>query len=122
MAQQRATIVAHALDDVRIDLTPSRERREPVEAPSESLVPSPSTETRSFYPNPLPVDGSIETVLKEFVSLRAAGKRERMVPYPVRFPVADIAELESLREERGIIPAQFIRDAVKVCLELLRRS
>lgn len=68
---------------------------------------------------PLP-DGS--DLLQGFASLRPAAKRERMVPYPIRLPAGQIAELESLRAERGIIPAEFIRDAVASCLELLRKA
>jgi hypothetical protein len=45
-----------------------------------------------------------------------------MVPYPIRLPVAQIGELERLKAERGIIPAEFIRDAVASCLALLRQS
>jgi hypothetical protein len=45
-----------------------------------------------------------------------------MVPYPIRLPAGQIAELERLRGERGIIPAEFIRDAVASCLGLLRKS
>lgn len=104
MAQERATIVAHALDGARIDLTPIRDRRPPVEATERAK------------------DASSENILGGFASLRPVGKRERMVPYPIRLPTAQIAELEQLREERGIIPAEFIRDAVASCLALLRRS
>jgi len=60
--------------------------------------------------------------LNGFASLRPGGKRERMVPYPIRLPAGQIAELERLRGERGIIPAEFIRDAVASCLGLLRKS
>lgn len=41
-----------------------------------------------------------------------------MVPYPVRFLPSQIAKLESLKG-RGIVPAEFIRDAVASCLALL---
>jgi hypothetical protein len=65
---------------------------------------------------------SSETILGGFASLRPGAKRERMVPYPIRLPAAQIADLERLRDERGIIPAEFIRDAVASCLALLLRS
>lgn len=77
---------------------------------------------RTFVHRPLPVDASSETILKGFASLRPAAKRERMVPYPIRLPASQIAELEGLREDRGIIPAEFIRDAVAGCLALLRKA
>lgn len=120
MAQQRAPIASHALDDVHVDLSPVRDRREPVEAPG--AFPAPSTHLRSFMANPLPAQASGETILQGFASLRPAGKRERMVPYPIRLPAAQIAHLERLKEERGIIPAEFIRDAVASCLALLLQA
>jgi hypothetical protein len=59
------------------------------------------------------------TILESFASLRPGAKRERMVPYPIRLPVAQIARLEQLKRDRGVIPAEFIRDAVAGCLALL---
>lgn len=132
MAKERASIVAHALDDARIELTPSRAAREVVgalrafsdklDAPGDPL-PAPSARPVDFMYVPLggqPATGS--AMLESFASLRPAAKRERMVPYPIRLPAAQIAELERLREKRGIIPAEFIRDAVASCLALLREA
>jgi hypothetical protein len=69
--------------------------------------------------HPLP-DGS--DLLNGFASLRPGGKRERLVTYPVRLTTTQIAELEALKADRGIIPAEFIRDAVALSLELLRKG
>lgn len=77
---------------------------------------------KSFRNFTSPVEASNENILKGFASLRPEGKRERMVPYPIRLPAAQIAELERLRADRGIIPAEFIRDAVASCLALLLKG
>lgn len=61
-------------------------------------------------------------MLSGFSSLRAAEKRDPLVPYPVRFRASQIAALEGLKEDRGIVPAEFIRDAVAGCLALLLRD
>lgn len=54
--------------------------------------------------------------------MRPTEKRDRLVPYPIRLPASQIAALEELKAKRGIIPAEFIRDAVAGCLELLRKT
>lgn len=100
MAYKRAPLVSVGLEDANAPIPPIRNHRSPVEAPES--------------------EGN-ETILKGFASLRPTAKRERMVPYPVRLAQSQIDELERLREEQGIIPAAFIRDAVTSCLTLLSR-
>lgn len=121
MAKERATILAHELDIDRIDLTPVRDHRSRVEAPSEIFTSSPLPGRPASISMPAGFESN-DTILDGFASLRPAEKRERMVPYPIRLPTAQIAELERLKLERGIIPAEFIRDAVASCLALLRRE
>jgi hypothetical protein len=100
MAQKSAPLAGYAIEDLHSDLGPSRVRGERLEAPVEREAPS---------------DG---TMLDGFASLRPS-KRGRLVPYPIRLPQSQIDSLERLRAERGIIPSEFIRDAVAGCLRLV---
>jgi hypothetical protein len=123
MAQKRASLASVALEDLHSPLTSIRDRAEPLAAPGGGeAMPEPSSEPRNFFFRPLGEDepASEATMLDGFASLRRE-KRERLVPYPIRLPVAQIAALERLKEEQGIVPAEFIRDAVASCLKLIQR-
>ncbi len=104
MAHKRASILTTGLEDLHAPIPPIRDHRSPVEAPER------------------PESTSGETILDGFSSLRRNGKRDRLVPYPIRLAQTQIDDLEELREQRGIIPAEFIRDAVASCLALLHKS
>jgi hypothetical protein len=111
MAKERATIVAHALDDARIDLTPVRDRRTSVEAAGEfsDPLPEPSNQVRKFASRPLPATAPFPSVAK-------ASAKDRLVSYSVRLKLSQIERLEELKAERGIVPSELLRDFIDRCL------
>jgi hypothetical protein len=100
MAQKRAPIVTVGLEDANVPLTPIRDHRTPVEASErEDAI-------------------GVKSFINGFSSIRPVARRERMIPYPVRLTAAQIASLERLKE-RGIVPAEFIREALERCIAVL---
>ncbi len=107
MAQKRATIASHALDDAHIDLTPVRDRRAPLEAINS--LPDAHEALRDFV-------SAATSNISQFPSVMKASAKDRLVSYSVRLRLSQVERLEQLKAERGIVPSELIRDFIDRCL------
>jgi hypothetical protein len=94
MANKRAVIDITRLSDIHVPLTSSRDREELV-APT--IGPEPAS-----YP-----------------SLDVA-KDDPLVPYPLQLRLSQVLALRRLKAERGIVPAQLVREFIEVGLKSIR--
>jgi len=93
MAHKPSLLASSGLEDLRVPLIPTR---------SLSTPPGP--------PQPAYVASNAATV-SDFPSLNRPAK-SRLVPYPLRLSMEQIAALDKLKSTLGIVPAELIRDAV----------
>lgn len=98
MAHKRASLDASGLVGIKVPLTSSRDHHEPVEAPAASQ------ET----PAPAP----------EYASVASAA--DPLVPYPLQLRLSQVNQLRKLKAERGIVPAQLVRDFIAAGLRDLK--
>lgn len=99
MASSRAPLASHSLEDMHVPLISSRNASMPPAQP----------------------ERDDETTMKDLPSLNKPPK-SRLVPYPLRLSMNQIAALDELKKERGIVPAELIRDAIDVVLQRIKEE
>lgn len=101
MANARAPLASFGLEDAKVSLTPTNSRRALAD-PLEAQEPASVGDVRSFPSMSKP-------------------RKQELKPYPVRLSGETIARLEKLRNALGVVPAEFIRDAVISALDDVER-
>jgi hypothetical protein len=91
MAQQRASLDSLSLAGLKVPLTPTRDRRELVDAPEALPVASPRTVPSKPY---------------------ESAADDPLVPYPIQLRFSQVQALKRLKSERGMVPAQLVREWV----------
>lgn len=100
MAFRRSLLAAHGLE--------------------EAYISTHSLSTPADGPHPSEVQYNIEPV-KDLPSLNKPPK-SRLAPISVRLTLDQIAALDKLKTERGIVPAELIRDAIDVVLQRIKEE
>lgn len=108
MAQKRASLASHALEDLHEPLTSIRDAADAVAASEGDQLPVPSNKVREFIVQPLgdPV----------FPSVVKPAAKDRLVPFPIRLRLSQVERLEALRRDHGIVPSELVRDFIDECL------
>lgn len=107
MAHKRASLDASGLVGLKVPLTPSRDHREPVELPAASMeIPA------ELAPAHAAITGAA------LAAVDAAS--DPLVPYPLQLRLSQVNRLRTLKKERGIVPAQLVRDFIAAGLRDLK--